>query len=129
MFAAVVPQEEASELFDASVRSVIVRLWGEAHRTVHTEKVILIPYLHQKLPSAELGQQAGVTVAVTLDPMQGGSNAAEPFFLVNALLEKNSGVHLLHGRSGNIRFSLVPEPLFMQWSRYISQLFQKRYRS
>lgn len=128
MFAAVVPQEEASELFDASVRSVKVRLWGEAYRTVNTEKVILIPYQHQKLPSAALGQQAGGSVAVTLDPMQGGSNAAEPFFLVNALLEKNSGVHLLHGRSGNIRFSLVPEPLFMQWRRHLSQLFQKRYR-
>ncbi len=126
-FAAVVAQEEVSDLFDASVRSVDVRLWGEAHQSIGTEEVRLIPYQHEKLPSPSLGQSGGGNVPVRAASQQGVDNAAEPFFLVNALLEKNSGVHLLHGRSGNIRFSLEPEPLIVQWSRYIYQLFQKRY--
>lgn len=127
-FAAVVAQEEASQLFEAPVKSVDVRLWGEAYRSIRTEEVRLIPYQHEKLPSPALGLQGGGNITVTFDSRQENDNAAEPFFLVQALLEKNSGVHLLHGRSGNIRFNLAPEPLFLQWSRYIYQLFQKRYR-
>ena len=127
-FAAVVAQEEVSELFDSSVKSVEVRLWGEAHQRITTEEVRIIPYQHEKLPSPALGQMGGGNVSVQSTQQQGGDNAAEPFFLVNALLEKNSGAHLLHGRSGTIRFTLEPKPLMEQWSRYIYQLFQKRYR-
>ncbi len=127
-FAAVVPQEEASEVFQAAVKSVEVRLWGEAYRSIRANEVRLIPYQHEKLPSPALGLQGGGNVPVIATSQQGNDNAAEPFFLVNALLEPNSGVHLLHGRSGNIRFTLAPEPLLFQWSRYLYQLFQKRYR-
>jgi len=127
-FAAVVPQEEASEVFDGSVKDVDVRLWGEAYQSVRTEEVRLIPYQHEKLPSPALGQQGGGNIAVTYDPQQGTSSTAEPFFLVQALLEKKTDVHLLHGRSGYIRFNLAPEPLLIQWSRHIYQLFQKRYQ-
>ena len=127
-FAAVVAQEEVSELFDSSVNSVEVRLWGEAHQRITIEEVRLIPYQHEKLPSPALGQMGGGNVSVQSTQQQGGDNAAEPFFLVNALLENNSGAHLLHGRSGTIRFTLEPKPLMEQWSRYIYQLFQKRYR-
>jgi len=127
-FAAVVPQEEASELFETPVRSVEVRLWGEAYRVIKTEAVRFIPYQHEKLPSPALGQQGGGNIPVMLTAQQGADNAAEPFFLVTAMLQKESGVHLFHGRSGNIRFSLSPEPLIVQWSRYFYQLFQKRYR-
>ena len=127
-FAAVVAQEEASELFDTPVRSVEVRLWGEAHQKISTEAVQLIPYQHEKLPSPALGQQGGGNVPVVPTAQQGGDNAAEPFFLVNALLQRDSGAHLFHGRSGNIRFTLPPEPLIVQWSQYFYQLFQNRYR-
>jgi putative peptide zinc metalloprotease protein len=127
-FAAVVPQEEASELFRAPVAHIEVKLWGEAFRSIRTESVTLVPYQHEKLPSAALGQQAGGSVAVVQNSRQEADNAAEPFFLINALLEEQSGVHLLHGRSGTIRMSLSPEPLLVQWSRRIYQLFQKRYQ-
>ena len=127
-FAAVVAQEEVSELFDSSVNSVEVRLWGEAHQRITTEEVRLIPYQHEKLPSPALGQLGGGNVSVQSTQQQSGDNAAEPFFLVNALLEQQTEAHLLHGRSGTIRFNLAPEPLLFQWSRSIYQLFQKRYR-
>jgi len=127
-FAAVVPQDEAAEVFDGKVRSVEVRLWGEAYRCIRTDEVRLIPYQHEKLPSPALGQQGGGNLAVNRDPMKGRDSAVEPFFLVNALLELNSGVQLLHGRSGTIRIDLAPEPLLVQWSRRLYQLFQKRYQ-
>lgn len=128
-FAAVVNQDDASEVFAVHSRRVDVRLWGEASTVVRTGAVRLIPCEHETLPSAALGEPAGGSVAVNRQAGRGGGvNAAEPFFLVHAMLDKGSDALLLHGRSGYIRFQLNAEPLFMQWSRRIYQQFQKRYR-
>ena len=127
-FSAVVPQAEAAEVFDGRVSRVEVRVWGEADRTVDVKKVELIPYQQKKLPSPALGWLGGGEVPVNLEQSEDGSNAAEPFFLVHAQLQENPSIHLVHGRSGKIRFSLAPKPLMIQWSRRLYQVLQKRYR-
>lgn len=127
-FAAVVSQEDAAELFGGALRGVDVRLWGQAHISVGTSGIRLIPYQHEKLPSPALGLHGGGAVPVTRKEGDGGISAAEPFFLVQASLNGGSGAQLIHGRSGTIRFSLAPEPLAFQWIRRAYQIFQKRYR-
>lgn len=127
-FSAVVPQDEAAEVFDDRVGRVEVRLRGEAGRNVGVDEIELIPYQHETLPSAALGWMGGGEVAV--DPKRSGEGdaAAEPFFLVHAKLRGNPDVRLAHGRSGRIRFSLDPKPLLVQWGRRLYQMLQTRYR-
>jgi len=127
-FSAVVPQAEAAEVFDGRVDRVEVRIWGEAGRSVGVENVKLIPYQHEKLPSPALGWLGGGEIPVDLERSGDSANAAEPFFLVQTHLQESPAVHLVHGRSGKIRFSLAPKPLLIQWGRQLYQMLQKRYR-
>ncbi len=126
-FSAVVSQEEASRLFGGEIRKAEVRFFGQEDMPLDVGNFKVIPFEHANLPSAALGWKAGGAVPVS-EKDDSGTHAAEPFFLIYAELKKTPSVSFFHGRSGQIRFSLQPEPLLRQWSRKIRQLFQKRYR-
>jgi len=125
-FEAVVSQRDATRLFADSLPPAEVRLRGQAGHRLRVKHPRVVPADQQQLPSAALGWRGGGEVPVRLeDPT--GRQAAEPFFLVRAELESDPRVTLAHGRSGQIRFHLPPEPLFKQWSRRLHQLLQKEY--
>ena len=124
-FSAVVSQDEASRLFDGDIEDAEVRLFGQGGKTLKVNDYQFIPFQHEKLPSAALGWRAGGEVPVKDDT---GLEAAEPFFQIYAHLNQMPSVSFLHGRSGQIRFSLHPEPLLEQWFRKFRQLLQKRYQ-
>lgn len=126
-FSAVVPQEEASNLFIDQITRAEVRLYGQEGENVGVTNVQMIPFQHEKLPSAALGWLGGGDVAVSMKD-ESGLKTAEPFFQIYADLVPKEGVRFLHGRSGKIRFSLHPEPLLWQGVRRVRQLLQKRYQ-
>ena len=126
-FSAVVSQEEASNLFEGSLKKAEVRLFGQAGVNLDVRDYEIIPFQHEKLPSAALGWRAGGEVPVSMAD-ESGLAAAEPFFQIYANLVPLTEVALFHGRSGKIRLSLHPEPLLKQWVRKLRQLLQKRYR-
>jgi len=125
-FSAVVSQREASRLFASEILGAKVRLHGQAGVELPVVVHKIIPAEHQTLPSAALGWRGGGEVAVALDDPS-GTRAAEPFFELRATLGDTAGATILHGRSGKVRFDLVPEPLLHQWVRKLRQLLQKQY--
>ena len=126
-FSAVVSQDEASRLFAGKIRDAEVRLFGQGGKTLQVHDYKFIPFQHEKLPSAALGWRAGGEVPVSVKD-ETGLTAVEPFFQIYAYLDQTPAVAFLHGRSGQIRFSLNTEPLLEQWVRKFRQLLQKRYR-
>ncbi|MDX1763070.1 MAG: hypothetical protein R3231_01985 [bacterium] len=126
-FSAVVPQREASRLFDGNIRNAEVRLVGQGNKTIRVREYKFIPFQYEKLPSAALGWGAGGEVPVSVED-DTGLSTTEPFFQIYADLNQESAVDFLHGRSGQIRFYLGPEPLLEQWVRKFRQLLQKRYQ-
>jgi putative peptide zinc metalloprotease protein len=126
-FSAVVSQDEASNLFEGQIRKAEVRLYGQGGENLEVSDYAIIPFQHEKLPSAALGWRGGGEVPVSLTD-DTGLEAAEPFFQIYANLKASSEVAFVHGRSGKLRFSLHPEPLLTQWARKFRQLLQKRYQ-
>jgi putative peptide zinc metalloprotease protein len=126
-FSAVVSQGEASRLFAGKIRDAQVRLAGESRASVAVGDYKFIPFQHETLPSAALGWHAGGDVPVSVKD-ETGLKAVEPFFQIYATLHRRPAVAFLHGRSGQIRFLLHPEPLLYQWARKFRQLLQKRYQ-
>jgi len=124
---AVVPQEEAADLFTGKIRKAEVRIYGQGGKNLDVAAYQIIPYQQEKLPSAALGWLGGGEVAVSVQD-QTGLQAAEPFFQIYADLQPAPGVVLLHGRSGKLRFTLNPKPLLLQWIHMFRQLLQKRYQ-
>lgn len=126
-FSAVVSQDEASNLFVGQITKVEVRLYGQGGKNLEVRDYEIIPFQHEKLPSAALGWRGGGEVPVSLQD-DSGLEAAEPFFQIYANLEPSPEVAFVHGRSGKLRFSLRLEPLLTQWARKFRQLLQKRYQ-
>ncbi len=122
-FSAVVPQSEASRLFEGRLRGAEVRLKGAADRGMKAGPFTVIPAQQDRLRSAALGWTSGGEVQVS-DTQ--GMKASEPFFEVKAALAPNPGVARLQGRTGRIEFTLAPEPLLRQWMRSLRQLLQRR---
>lgn len=125
-FTAVVSQAEASRLFEGAIHDGEVRLPGVAGRTLRVVGQTIIPADRDQLPAPALGWRSGGSVPVRADD-SAGTRAAEPFFEVRAVLAPAEGNAVLHGRSGWLRYSLPPEPLFNQLYRSLRQLLQKRY--
>lgn len=125
-FVAVVSQTEASRLFEGTHRPAEVRLPGDAGLVLAVAGQNIIPADRSTLPAPALGWRAGGSVPVSADD-QAGTRAAEPFFEVRALLDAPEGAATLQGRSGWMRYTLPPEPLFTQGYRAFRQLLQKRY--
>jgi putative peptide zinc metalloprotease protein len=126
-FSAVVSQDEASELFNGQIRKVEVRVNGQGGTNLDVLKYRIIPYRQEKLPSAALGWRGGGEVAVSAND-QAGLQTVEPFFQIYADIQPASGIALLHGRSGKVRFTLNSKPLLLQWTHSFKQLLQKRYQ-
>ncbi len=126
-FSAVVPQDEASNLFVDQIQKAEVRLYGHEGVNIDVDDYQIIPYEHQKLPSPALGWLGGGEVKVALTD-ESGVKAAEPFFQIYAYVLPAPEAIFLHGRSGKLRFTLEPAPLLYQWGRKFRQLLQKRYQ-
>ncbi|MCX7867854.1 MAG: hypothetical protein N2438_12165, partial [Limisphaera sp.] len=115
-----------ARLFADPLQRPEVRLRGQAAQTLSVTRQRIVPADQQRLPSPALGWRGGGEVPVALEDPE-GRRAAEPFFLVRAFLAAPSSVALLHGRSGQIRYTLPPEPLLHQWARRLHQLLQREY--
>ncbi|MCJ7642040.1 MAG: hypothetical protein MUO29_09130, partial [Desulfobacterales bacterium] len=126
-FSAVVSQDEAADLFTGQIRRTEVRIYGEGGKNLEVSDYQIIPFRQEKLPSAALGWRGGGEVAVSVND-QTGLKAAEPFFQIYADIRPDQSAVLLHGRSGKLRFTLDPKPLFFQWMHLFKQLLQKRYQ-
>jgi len=126
-FSAVVSQEEASELFAGHIERAEVRLYGQSGNNLDVKDYQIIPFQHEKLPSAALGWLGGGEVPISTKD-QTGRQAAEPFFQIYANVIPGADVVLLHGRSGKLRFTLDSKPLVFQWGRMFLQLLQRRYQ-
>ncbi|OQY04568.1 MAG: hypothetical protein B6I22_09355 [Desulfobacteraceae bacterium 4572_123] len=125
-FSSVVSQDDAADLFVDRIHTAQVRLYGQEGCDIAVENFEIVPYQHDKLPSAALGWLGGGEVAVSMSD-DTGLKTSEPFFLIFADVKPNPDVLFFHGRSGKIRFSMDNEPLVVQWGRSIRQLLQKRY--
>jgi len=124
-FIAVVSQEEASRLFEGTMRDGEVRLPGDAGTVLPVVDQTVIPADRRELPAPALGWRAGGSVPVSTDD-SAGTRAAEPFFEVRATLAEADVVRW-QGRSGWLRYALPPEPLLTQMYRSFRQLLQRRY--
>jgi len=127
MFTAVVSQEDAANLFAEEIIKAEVRIFGEAGKNIEVSDYQIIPFQHEKLPSAALGWFGGGEVAVSTSD-QSGLKTAEPFFQIYAFLKEPHEVRLMHGRSGKLRFTMNSKPLLYQWVSSLRQLLQRRYQ-
>jgi len=126
-FSAVVSQDKAANLFIDEIEKAEVRLFGQGSINLAVNDCQIIPFEHEKLPSAALGWRGGGEVAVSITDEE-GLQTQEPFFQIYASLEHSPQVAFLHGRAGKLRFSMHPKPLLLQWGRKFRQLLQKRYQ-
>jgi putative peptide zinc metalloprotease protein len=128
-FSAVVSQEEASNLFSGKISGQIaVRLSGQGNTDLSVTGYKVIPFQHERLPSAALGWRSGGDIPVSDEDDQ-GLQTVEPFFRIYADLEPSRLAVLNHGHSGQIRFSLKAEPLLNQLLRKVRQFIQRRYQT
>lgn len=126
-FLAVVPQEDARELFGQAIQSAEIRFPGDAQTAVRVTSWRVVPSRQDVLPSPALGWGGGGPVRVQNEDSR-GVRTAEPFFLVVAKVDRNPSVAMLNDRTGFVRFSLPWEPLLKQWVRGFRQLLQERYQ-
>jgi putative peptide zinc metalloprotease protein len=103
-FVAVVSQESARELFASPVGEINLRVLGQADQLIEVERVVMLPYQLDRLPSAALGWLGGGDLAVSNQDAK-GEKAAEEFFEVRLTLKPDSaaGVVLAHGMRGLLR--------------------------
>jgi putative peptide zinc metalloprotease protein len=127
-FVAVVTQQQADELFAASISGVAIRLRGQIDREIQSDQFNVLPYQRQRLASAALGWMGGGSIPVRQDD-QRGEMAAEPFFEVRVQLnDLKAELLTLNGLSGQMRIVLAPSPLLSQWKKWTMQQLQKRYQ-
>jgi putative peptide zinc metalloprotease protein len=127
-FVAVVPQEQANELFAQPPRQASVKLTGQADVSIEAGRMQLLPYQQNRLLSSALGWLGGGDIAVSNDD-RSGATAAESFFSLHVALPAQlpAGLAPLHGMSGQVRLELPGKPMFWQARRSLLQLMQKRY--
>jgi len=127
-FVAVVPQEQADDLFKHRFDGAQLRLNGQADVPVPIRRLTLIPFQRERLSSSALGIMGGGEIAVRPTD-QSGQVTTEPFYELHAAVDRRTpdGLHPLHGLSGVLRIPLPGEPLFWQARKALMQLFQRRY--
>lgn len=126
-FVATVVQEDVDNLFARPIPGAQVRIIGQTDKPMKAVNLRKIPAEQHILPSPALGWAAGGEIQTAKNDPQ-GQKALEPFFEVRADVQGVSGIALLHGRAGKIRFDLPSEPLLPRWARRFRQLVQKRYQ-
>lgn len=126
VFLSAVPQKESGNLFSGRIVKSEVKLQGQADHALQVIEQTVIPGGQEELPTAALGWLAGGAIEVKQGD-QTGTRAAENFYLVRSRLSPGlEGITLHDSLTGQIRFSLPPEPLGSQWLRMARQLFQGR---
>lgn len=124
-FVSAVPQRDSGNLFNGEIRSSEVRLVQDASRSFPVTAQTVAPGGQEKLPTAALGWLAGGEIQ-TKEGDKSGMTSAEDFYLVRSSLELPEAMDRPIGAvTGQIRFSLPPEPLYAQWGRSLRQLFQR----
>lgn len=126
-FTGVLRQEDAGPIFDTTLSEVAVRVRGQADVEIDATSHWIIEGGRSLLPSASLGAKGGGDIPVLAEDNT-GRRAAEPFYIVKALLSADSGAHLLHGQSGVLRVRVGSEPLLPGWIRSLRQLLKRRYQ-
>lgn len=129
-FVAVITQERARELFRSQPEQAVLRLVGQADQDISVERVVLVPYQRDRLPSAALGWLGGGDLPVKADNSR-GDVAAEEFFEIRATLAttaQHQGLSLHHGLRGAVRMALPGRTLYERLAESLQQLLQKRYR-
>lgn len=125
VFVSVVPQKQSGNLFDDRIRKSEVRLYQETAIPITVTDQTITPAGQEKLPTAALGWLAGGEIQ-TRKGDNSGLTATEDFYLVRSELRLPDDYPLgIAAITGQIRFSLPPEPLSAQWGRTLRQLFQK----
>lgn len=126
---AVVTQERARELFQSPASEISLRLVGQADQDIAVERMVLLPYQSDRLPSAALGWLGGGDLPVSTQDAK-GEKAAEEFFEVRMTLKPDpqAPVVLAHGMRGVLRLTLPPKTLYERLEQSLHQLVQKRYR-
>ncbi|XOV89159.1 MAG: hypothetical protein ACFHX7_04515 [Pseudomonadota bacterium] len=126
-FAAVVPQDEAANLFFDEISRAEVRLVGSEATNHPVSDLRIVPFQSDQLPSAALSWLAGGEVMTASDD-QTGMTSSEPFFLIYSNFTDVAADQLYHGQSGRLRLTIPSEPLLTQVWRAFRQLLQKRYQ-
>jgi len=128
-FVAVISQERARELFAQPVGELGLRLLGQADQLIAVDRVVLLPYQIDRLPSAALGWLGGGDLAVSNQDAK-GEKAAEEFFELRLTLQPDPAADLVlaHGMRGVLRLELPPRSLYDRLNVSLRQLVQKRYR-
>ncbi len=126
-FIAVVAQDDSARLFAHANTPAEIRLPGQAGRVIAVSQVQLVPGRQNLLPTAALGWAGSGPIKVrTEDP--DGLQTAEPYFKAIAHIGATGEAALLHGQTGQIRFTTGTEPLLQQGWRRFRQLLQQRYQ-
>lgn len=127
-FQAVISQEESFNIFDNLVYDGSLKIHGLNEYTIDVNKVQVIPYQKQELPSAALGWLGGGDIAVSQKD-QSGTKTTESFFEVRANIkndDKNLVLH--HGRSGILKIKLEPKTIVDRVITSVKQILQKHYK-
>jgi putative peptide zinc metalloprotease protein len=127
-FVAVVAQEQADRIFQEAPQQAELRLTGQAYGNVLLQKVQIIPFQSDRLPSVALGWLGGGDIAVSTNEPS-GTVAKETFYLIQTELPETARqeITVLHGITGTLRIPTPAQPIGIQAYRSIKQLLQKRY--
>ncbi|MCT4627429.1 site-2 protease family protein [Halodesulfovibrio sp.] len=126
-FNAVIPQEDASSLFDGEIRAVSIRIKGQADTELKSTHWKLLPHYHEELPSAALGWMGGGDIPLASQASE-GVRAAEPFYLLEVDTLVPDVVSVAEGRIGKAGIEMAPRSLAERLSLYVKQFLQKRYQ-
>ena len=127
-FSAVIPQEQARDLFNGPLQAAEVRIAGQADQLIHIDQLTVIPYQSDKLVSPALGWMGGGDIAVQVDD-KAGNRTKEPYFLLYGALPSLPAQDLtpMHGLTCMVRVERPARPLAYQFRQFLLQLVQKRY--
>jgi putative peptide zinc metalloprotease protein len=126
-FVAVVPQEEASELFKYTIKDAEVKFYGIAQKTMNLNNINVIPYEKNQLPSAALGWNGGGDFQID-NRDESGLKTTEAFFELSGELSSQYVEHQFFNRRGVIKIDLDDKSLYERAVNYLQQLVQKRYK-
>jgi len=126
-FQAVIPQEEAWNLFRVEKLYGTIKLYGVNKITITTDNLKVIPYYKQELPSAVLGWLGGGSIA-TSNSDTTGRKTMESFFEVRADITDKRELNYLQGRSGILKIYLDDLTLYQYFILGFKQLLQKHYK-
>lgn len=125
-FNAVVSQEKAAELFQHTALTGEVRLFASVVQKLPLQRVEVIPFEQQQLPTAALGWLGGGDIEVDMQRGE-GRITRDAFFKISAQLAQQAPLPL-HGTLGVLRCELPSRPLAAQIFASLQQFTQKRYR-